>query len=208
MSARLALRPRRATYDDLARVPHHQVAQILDGELVVLPRPTAEHADTLAQMTADLRARFRRGGGDGGTGGWWILPEVEIHLGEDVVVPDVSGWRRSRMSVRPTGPFQTLPPDWICEIQSPSTRAIDRVRKMALYAREGVGHCWLADPEARTLEVFRLEASRWTRVSAFEGAEVVRAEPFDEAEFALGRWWGDEGGGEDGAGAWTEGGGG
>lgn len=207
MRARPSLGPRRATYEDLARVPGHQVAQLLDGELVVLPRPTAEHADTLAQMTADLRARFRRGG-DGGAGGWFILPEVEIHLGEDVVVPDVSGWRRSRMPERPRGPFQTLPPDWICEIHSPPTRAIDRVRKMALYVREGVGHCWLADPEARTLEVFRLEASRWTRVSAFEGAAVVRAEPFEDAELALALWWGDEGAEEEGAGALAEGDGG
>lgn len=33
-----------ATYDDLCRVPEHKVAEILDGELFVSPRPATPHA--------------------------------------------------------------------------------------------------------------------------------------------------------------------
>jgi len=49
---------------------------------------------------------------------------------------------------------------------------------MPIYAREGVGHLWIIDPTLRTLEVYRLEESRWTVASAHGGAEVVRAEPY------------------------------
>ena len=51
----------------------------------------------------------------------------------------------------------TLAPDWICEVLSESTEAVDRAEKMPVYAREGVRHVWLVDPGLRTLEVFRLE---------------------------------------------------
>ena len=32
-----------------------------------------------------------------GPGGWWIWHEPELHFGDDVLVPDVTGWRRERM---------------------------------------------------------------------------------------------------------------
>lgn len=53
-------------------------------------------------------------------------------------------------------PFLTLAPDWVCEVLSPSTVRLDRVRKNHVYAREGVGHLWFVDPLAHTLEVFVL----------------------------------------------------
>ncbi len=83
----------------------------------------------------------------------------------------------------------TLAPDWVCEVISPSTGRLDRTRKMPVYAREGVQHLWLVDPPARTLEVFRLDAGRWTVASAHGGGEPVRAEPFDAVALDMGRWW-------------------
>jgi hypothetical protein len=41
----MALPPkRRASYDDLLAVPDHKVAEIVDGDLVVSPRPAIPHA--------------------------------------------------------------------------------------------------------------------------------------------------------------------
>ena len=56
-------------------------------------------------------------------------------------------------------------------------------------AREGVAHAWLVDPVARTLEVYRLAEGRWVLLSAHEGTEVVRAEPFEELEIVLSDLW-------------------
>ena len=83
----------------------------------------------------------------------------------------------------------TLAPDWVCEVLSPSTEALDRAEKLPIYAREGVSHAWLLDPERCTLEVFRLEGARWVLAAVFRGDGPVRAEPFEAIELALGPLW-------------------
>ena len=182
---------RRATYQDLLAVPEHLVAEIIDGELVASPRPASPHARASSIMGADLIGPFDRGaGGEGGApGGWWILDEPELHLREDVLVPDLAGWRRERMPVLPNTPAFEMAPDWIAEVVSPSSARLDRVHKTGIYAREKVGHLWLIDPLAQTLEVFRLEGGNWLMASAFAGSLRVRAEPFHAIELEMGRWW-------------------
>lgn len=172
-----------ATYQDILDLPAHMVGQILAGELIASPRPSGEHG-LAALGVAHLVGPFHFGPG----GGWWILPEPECHLGEDVVVPDVAGWHRERIS-RPFGPYFKVAPDWACEILSPSTASLDRTRKMRIYARERVGHVWLIDPKAQTLEAFRLEQDLWLRFGAWSGEERCRVEPFAEVELDLSTLW-------------------
>jgi Uma2 family endonuclease len=119
-----------------------------------------------------------------------ILDEPELHLAADIIVPDLAGWRRDRISgVDVAGAFITLPPDWVCEVLSASTEAIDRSDKMDIYAREAVKHAWLVDPIDKTLEVYALENGRWTRVRVARGDTTVRAEPFEALELALQSFW-------------------
>ena len=180
---------RRATYDDLIAVPDNLVAEIIDGELVTSPRPASPHALAATRIGTDLGGPFDRPPGGGLPGGWWLLFEPELRLGEDVIVPDFAGWRRDRMPVLPNVVGFTQPPDWVCEVVSPRTGAIDRGRKMRIYARERVGHLWMVDPLARTLEIYRLEADRWIVASTHAASERVRPEPFDAIELDIGRWW-------------------
>jgi len=180
---------RAATYEDLQALPEHLVGEILGGELYATPRPAFPHAHTTTILTGDL-GPFQGPGGKGrGPGGWRILFEPELHFGKEVVVPDVAGWSLERMPVLPPVAYGELIPDWACEIASPSTVHIDRVRKMNLYAREGLRHLWLVDPLARVLEVYRLEEGRWVVVLTSGGDEKVRAEPFEEIELDLASWW-------------------
>ena len=104
-------------------------------------------------------------------------------------MPDLAGWRRERMPDVPRAAYFTLAPDWICEVLSRSTQALDRTDKMMIYAREGVRHAWLVDPTARTLEVYRLQATEWLRVGTWRDDAAVRAEPFDAVELELGALW-------------------
>jgi Uma2 family endonuclease len=180
---------RRATYDDLLKVPEPLVAEIIDGELYTSPRPAVPHARAASVMGQDIGPFDRDPGAPGSPGGWWILFEPELHFGDDVLVPDMAGWRRERMPSLPDAAFITQPPDWLCEVVSPSTGALDRGRKMRVYARESVGHLWIVDPIVRTLEVYRLETGRWVVVSAHGGPERVRAEPFEALEIDIARWW-------------------
>lgn len=175
--------------------PDSMIAEILDGELHSMPRPARAHANTASLLGGELHAPFRRGAG--GPGGWVILDEPEIHLGPrpDIVVPDLAGWRRERMpSVRggeDAPPYYELAPDWVCEVLSPGSEAVDRGKKMRIYRREGVRHAWLIDPIERTLEVYRLEEQRWILLDTFTGDSHVRAEPFDAVELSLASLWED-----------------
>lgn len=180
---------RPATYDDLLKVPDIFVAEILDGELYATPRPAPRHADASSGLGGVLRNPFDRG--RGGPGGWRILAEPELHLAADIVVPDLAGWRRERLPALPQEAFFSLAPDWACEVLSPSTAAMDRVKKLRIYARERVAHVWLVDPIPRTLEGLRLDGDRWTIVSSFSGLAVLRAEPFDAIELDLSLLWED-----------------
>ena len=101
---------RPATYDDLLAVADHLVAEILDGELYASPRPAVPHALATSGLGYDLIGPFDRG--RGGPGGWWILVEPELHLSDDVVVPDLTGWRRTRVPDLPRGAFLQIAPDW------------------------------------------------------------------------------------------------
>jgi len=178
-------------YGDLQQVPPHRVAEIVDGELHVSPRPASRHALASSRLGSELGPPFDRG--RGGPGGWWILDEPEVHFGEDVLVPDLAGWRRERMPEFPDTAFFTLAPDWVCEVVSPGTERLDRAKKMPVYAREDVLHLWLLNPVARTLEVYRLAEGRWLLLATDEGSARVRAEPFDAVELDLTSLWGEGG---------------
>jgi len=179
---------RPATYDDLLAVPDHLVAEIVDGELHTTPRPTLPHTVASSRLGGDLIGPFDAG--RGGPGGWWILFEPELHLGADIVVPDVAGWRRSPLPEVPRAPYATLAPDWVCETLSASTESLDRGTKLRVYAREAVGHVWLLNPERETLEVYRLDRGHWLLVETHAGDVAAHIEPFEAVELQLWRLWG------------------
>jgi Uma2 family endonuclease len=172
--SRPGLTKRPATYADLLQVPDHLVAEILEGDLYTTPRPAAPHALATSALSVEIGGPFHSG--RGGPGGWWILFEPELHLGPDVVVPDLAGWRRSTLPQIPNAPAITVAPDWICEVLSPSTEAMDRVPKLRIYARERVSHVWFVNPRSFTLEVLRLEEGRWIVAATHDGDQVVHAD--------------------------------
>lgn len=178
---------RNATYEDLAKVPPHLVAEIMAGRLVTHPRPAPRHALAGSSLGDELVGPFQKG--RDGPGGWWIPDEPELHLGADVLVPDIAGWRRERMPTLPETAWFEIAPDWACEILSPSTARDDRVVKMPIYARAGVGHLWLVDPDLRTLEVFVLESGRWVLLESHRDDARVAPPPFGAVEINLGDLW-------------------
>lgn len=173
------------------RVPENLVAELVDGELYTSPRPRGRHGRAGSGLGALLMPPFDFG--RGGPGGWWIFDEPEVHWGarvdQQVTVPDLAGWRRERMPEIPDDHRFRVVPDWICEIDSPSTFRLDRSVKMPLYAQHGVGHLWMINPEARVLEVFRLEEGRWVVAATYGGEQRVNAEPFEAVEIDLKDLW-------------------
>jgi Uma2 family endonuclease len=170
-------------------VPEPLIAELIDGELVTQPRPAGRHSAVASALGEELGPPFKRG--RGGPGGWLLLYEPELHLSQDVVVPDFAGWRRERLSRIGAEAFFVIRPDWVCEVLSPSTEKRDRAVKLSIYARERIGHAWLVNPEQRTLEVLRLVSDKWLTVAVHHDDQRVRAEPFDAIELDLAILWSD-----------------
>lgn len=178
----------RATYEDLFHIPENMTGEIIDGELIVTPRPSRKHVYTTSALGSEVGPPYQFGRG-GGPGGWIILYEPEIGLGENILVPDLAGWRRERFPLSEETNWISVTPDWVCEVLSPSTLRVDKIRKMPLYAQSGVLHFWLIDPLARTLDVFRLESGQWVVAGLYAEDDKVRAEPFQDIAIELVNLW-------------------
>lgn len=135
-----------ATVADLSTVPDTMVAELIAGELLATPRPAAPHARAASALGAELFSPFDRG--RGGPGGWWIIDEPELHLSEDVLVPEIAGWRRETMAVFPSGAFFTVRPDWICEV-------------ISCFGRSETDPPGRSETDPPQVELWRLPLLRW-----------------------------------------------
>jgi Uma2 family endonuclease len=169
------------------RSPEGVVAELLFGTLYQSPRPSTTHAVAASAIGEELGPPFKRG--RGGPGGWMILDEPEVHLGEHIVVPDLGGWRRERLPEVPVSPYLDLAPDWICEVLSPSTRALDRGVKLRVYAEHRVAFVWLIEPLEKLVELLELDGSTYRIVDTAQGDANVRLRPFDAIELPLSALW-------------------
>lgn len=176
-----------ATYADLEAVPPHLVAEILFGHLVTHPRPSPRHAVAASALEIELGSQFQKG--RGGPGGWVFMVEPELHLGPHVIVPDLAAWRRERLPSMQDTAFIETPPDWVCEVISPSTQAHDKGPKRRICASYGVAHLWHLDPIAKLLEVFELRSQQWVLLDVFQDRDEVKAAPFAAVPFSLGHLW-------------------
>lgn len=158
------------------------------GVLHAFPRPAPKHVMAASSLGEELGPPFHRS--RGGPGGWLILDEPELHLRGHVLVPDLAGWRRERLPQLPVDKaYFEVTPDWVCEVLSPTTAALDRGDKRKSYGECGVSHIWFVDPDAKTLEVLALDGANCRVLDVFSGEKLVRAVPFDAIELELGALW-------------------
>ena len=188
---------RKATYQDVLDAPRQMVAEVVAGTLHTHPRPAMRHAWASSILGGELVAPFGRG--RGGPGGWWIVDEPELHLGDDIVVPDLAGWRRETMPESPDAAYCSIAPDWACEVLSPSTRRIDMNEKRTIYAREGVSHLWFVDPVSKTLEAFELRDGLWVLLVTLADDAPVSLPPFEAVSFPLDALWPESAAADSGA---------
>lgn len=181
----------RATYNDLLAAPENLVAELVDGELYTWPRPSRRHIRIASRLGMRLGPPFDFG--EGGPGGWWIFDEPELHLGRNVLVPDLAGWRRERLAGEPDDDHRfRVPPDWVCEVLSPSTSRFDMQRKLPIYADHEIPYAWVINPAERALHVYALKGGDWVVAGTYFGEDKVRAVPFDAVEIDLASIWGPD----------------
>lgn len=176
-----------ATYDDLCGLPDTMVGEIIDGEVIASPRPSRSHGHTASILGGEIVPPYFAG--RGGPGGWIIIDEPEIAFGDDIIVPDLAGWKKERFPAIEEHNWIEVIPDWVCEIVSPSSSRMDRVKKMGIYARHGCPYYWIIDPSGKTLEVFENNQGTWMVIGSYGGDDLVRALPFKEIAIDLRLLW-------------------
>jgi len=182
-----------ATYADIEALPEEVVGELVEGELLVSPRPAVPHASTASKLGGLINVLFELG--MGGPGGWFIVDEPEIHgtfRGHKLVlVPDFAGWRRDSLPADLDVVHMTLWPAFVCEVLSPSTMLRDQKKKLPAYAAMGVEWVWLVDPKAGGVTVYQRnqpDDAQWTLVGVF-GPGPAKIPPFDAVELPLDRFW-------------------
>ena len=176
-----------ANYADLEAVPEHLTAEIIFGRLETHPRPVPRHSFAQTSLADELVGPFQKG--RGGPGGWIFMVEPELHLGPHILAPDLAGWRRERLPKLPKTVYLETPPDWVCELISPSTEKNDRGPKRRIYGSFGVGHLWHLDATAILLEVFALREDHWVLYETYQNTDNVAAPPFESVPFSLTDLW-------------------
>ena len=172
--------PRGPSRPDFTGLPEGARVEVLGEELVFVPRPTPAHQLAAGAIGALVGGPF---GLADEPGGWWILQEVDVELAPHCVFqPDVSGWLRGRLPAFPAERPIRVVPDWVCEVLSPTSARIDRIRKAAIYLEIGVRSYWIVDPAERTLEAWEAADGRWLRLGAWTEEGRVRIAPFDAVE--------------------------
>jgi len=183
----LELAIKKASYEDLFAVPETMTGEIIDGELIVSPRPSRRHSEAASSLVGEIVPPYKFG--RGGPGGWIIQHEPEIAFATDILVPDLAGWRRERFPVEEGHNWISVAPDWVCEVLSPSTFRRDKIQKMRIYGQHQVAYAWLIDPESKILEAYALEGQRWVVLGVYGEGETIRVPPFEEIDIDLSNLW-------------------
>jgi Uma2 family endonuclease len=166
--------------------------ELIGGMVVEKAAPTGEHSRAQGGVDRRVGFKFDRKPGGRWPGGWWFFVEADVRLGSDVLRPDLCGYRRDRHGQRPAGFPLAAPPDWVCEILSPSTARTDRVEKLQAYFASGVEHYWLIDPLEGGLEVFRRTDLAYALVQSARRGQRLRPEPFQVLEFSVDELLGED----------------
>jgi len=160
--------------------------ELINGEIVRRPMPRSEHGLVQAAALTDLGSLSRISG----TGGWWIIPEINVHYGEhQCPCHDLAGWRKERLPKRPSG-IMEMTPDWVCEIVSPGHERKDMFYNFMLLQSYAVPYYWIISPEDKTIIAYHLVGENYHSVFSIEcnkpeDLKKVRIPPFEEVEIDL-----------------------
>jgi Uma2 family endonuclease len=181
MSAVKAVPPR-VTYADLEGMPEdgHRY-ELYDGEVFVVPAPLPRHQVTQQRVVQLLSAYAAQ------TGGIAIDSPIDIVFSDyDVVQPDVLFFSAARRHLVDLDRVIRAAPDLCVEVLSPSTASTDRGRKTQMFARYGVGEYWIVDPAAGTIEIYELDARRYTLRATISGEQEARSRTLPGCTFVAG----------------------
>jgi Uma2 family endonuclease len=158
--------------------------ELVDGEVTVSPSPQPLHSFVDRQLTLIVGAHIR----DNDLGE--LFGDVDTLLSDfDVRRPDLLYFAKDRLHLVGEKAIEG-PPDLCVEIISPSSTTIDRKQKFKQYEKAGVAHYWIVDPEAKTIEGYKMVGKKYQATGGGKGTDVVRLPPFEKLQIKLAELWG------------------
>jgi len=158
--------------------------EVIDGELYVSKSPEWLHQRGLFRLGFQLAQHvFDRDLGE------ITQAPTGVFLDEaNGVQPDLIFVARERLHLISRRGVEGAP-DLIVEVLSEGTRNLDRGLKQRRYARAGVPHYWLLDPDTRTLEALRLVDGDYTLVGQFGPGDVFEPQLFPGLAIKIDSLW-------------------
>ena len=158
---------------------------LLDGELIVSPRPMTLHQRIVGRLFVLLDNHVR----EHGLGEVFLSPIAVVLSNTSVSEPDLVYVARDRAALVTARAIEGAPTLHI-EVLSPSTRRLDRSRKFELYARYGVPYYWIVETDERAIEAYELTGGVYRLALRAAGDEPVALPPFGALSFVPESLWG------------------
>ena len=163
-------------YDDLRGMPDDgKRYELIHGEIVLSPSPTAKHQRVLGRLFNRMSALV-----DANAQGEAFVAPFDVKFSPyNVVQPDILFISKGSRNALAENSLNGSPP-LVVEILSPSNRMQDLVQKAAIYAPNEVLEYWVADPETETIMVYELKEGQYVPIEAKSGfAKSIVLSGFD-----------------------------
>ncbi|HYF76283.1 MAG TPA: Uma2 family endonuclease [Symbiobacteriaceae bacterium] len=171
----------RFTYEDYKLLPEDRRYEIIEGELLVTPAPTARHQGILLELAVKLSIHVKANG----LGKVLPAPTDVILTNENIVQPDILFVSSRRLeTINQSGGVHGAP-DLVVEILSPSTASRDQIVKRKLYSRFGVREYWVVDPASASIEVLVLRDGGLETWRAFPSGTLLSSPLLPDLKIAI-----------------------
>lgn len=173
------------TYDEYVDLPNDgNRYEILDGDLFVTPAPSPQHQ----LVSRNLQFTIHQFAREHGLGEIFAAPIDLILAATTVAQPDLVFVSQERRAIVTNRGIEGAP-DLVVEILSSTTTKTDRTTKARLYARYGIRHYWILDPESRNLEAYELSGNAYHLASTLTGESTFSPSLFPGLTIPLADVW-------------------
>src|SRR5216683_907710 len=168
------------TYRDYAALDDGKRYEIVNGVLYLIPTPWLLH-----QTVVGLLAYYLLGYVHSIRSGQGFIDPLDVELAPDVVLqPDLLVILNAGLE-KITETHVIGAPDVVIEVSSPGTIGYERREKQDAYAKGGVSEYWIANPEARTIEVLVLKADEYHSLGIFRGKAILPSRVLPDLPFPV-----------------------
>lgn len=164
------------TIDDIYALPDGKRAELIDGQIYMMAPPSRKHQDILSFLHLAIGNHIAKNNGECRV---YPAPFAVFLFANDskYLEPDISViCDKSKLNDRGCNGA----PDWIIEIVSPGSRAMDYYTKLSLYRDAGVREYWIVDPFKQGILVYDMEQAAAPAIYSL--ADTIKANIFENLE--------------------------